>query len=129
MDRGWRGGGIGLSLLLAACAAETGPPPDVSGRWTGQCVNCPVRAFGLELRQSGDQLSGTLQPSGRSGLGERPMPLLNGRITGRSVSFRVVGADGIPMEAELRVSGDGRSLEGQGRHRAGFGLSFTRTGN
>jgi len=116
-------------LAAAACASvETGPPRDVAGRWTGQCTDCPVRAFTLVLVQDGGRLRGTLQASGRTGLGESEMVLREGRIAGRAVTFHAVGADGIPLHANLRVSADGRTLTGQGRHRAAFALTFTRDG-
>ena len=114
-------------LLAASCVpTDSGPPPDVTGRWTGQCSDCPVRAFHLVLKQDGEQLTGSLRPVGRSGLGESELPLRNGKIAGRAVSFRVDGADGVAMDADLRVGADGRTMTGQGRHRAMFGLSFSR---
>jgi hypothetical protein len=121
---------LGALLLVAgACASvETGPPRDVAGTWTGQCVNCPVKGFRLVLKQDGDKLTGTLQASGQTGLGENEMPLWNGKIAGRTVSFETVGRDRVPFVADLRVSGDGKSMTGTGRHRAAFGLGFTRTG-
>lgn len=115
------------ALVAAACASvETGPPPDVGGRWTGQCSDCPVRAFTLVLVQDGERLTGTLQASGRTGLGERPMPLVDGRISGRTVTFQATGADGVPLVATLTVAGDGTTMAGNGRHRSGFGLGFSR---
>jgi hypothetical protein len=97
-------------------------------RPAGDCSDCPVRAFTLVLAQRGDALTGSLQASGRSGLGERETPLVAGKVAGRSVTFEMRGADGTAFEARLRVSGDGKTLEGNGRHRAGFGLTFTRSG-
>ena len=74
-------------LFAAGCASvETGPPRDVAGKWNGQCSDCPVRAFSLVLVQDGERLTGTLQASGRTGLGEREMPLLDGKIAGRTAS-------------------------------------------
>jgi hypothetical protein len=55
-------------------------------------------------------------------------PLVGGKIAGRAVTFQVTGADGIPLDAWLRVSADGQTMEGQGKHRAAFGLTFKRTG-
>ncbi|MBI3706539.1 MAG: hypothetical protein HY246_02460 [Proteobacteria bacterium] len=118
-----------LSAAVVAAgdaAAQTEPPQNVAGRWTGQCYNCPVRAFSLVLSQSGEQLTGNLQASGRTGLGEKEMPLVSGRVSGRSVTFRVIGADGITLDSRLTVSRDGKTMEGQGQHRAAFGLTFVR---
>jgi hypothetical protein len=42
------------------------------------------------------------------------------------VTFHVLGDDGLPLRVDLAVSGDGRTLRGQGQHRALFGLTFTR---
>ncbi len=113
-------------LLLGACASlETGTPADVAGRWDGRCSDCPVSAFALVLVQDGGRLTGILQASGRSGLGQRELPL-NGEVTGRVVAFRVVGADGVALDARLHLSADARTLEGRGRHRADFDLVFTR---
>ena len=116
-----------LALVLAGCASvETGPPASVAGRWTGQCYSCPVREFTLALAQGGETLTGTLQAAGRTGLGESPMALLDGRVVGRIVTFRTLGADGVPLEVRLEVARDGQSLIGKGEHRASFGLRFTR---
>ena len=116
-------------VLLAGCASvETGPPAGVAGRWIGQCYSCPVREFTLVLAQEGQQLTGTLQAAGRSGLGESPMALLDGRVAGRTVKFRTLGADGLPLEVSLDVSKDGQSLLGKAEHRAPFGVRFSRAG-
>lgn len=117
---------LGVASSTTRVTAQSEAPQQVAGRWNGQCSNCPVRRFILVMRQNGEQLTGILQAVGRSGLGENEMPLVNGRIAGRTVTFRTVGADGMPLDAELRLSGDGTALEGQGRHRAAFGLKFTR---
>lgn len=120
-----------LALVLGAvgCASvDTGTPRDVSGTWTGQCDNCPVRSFRLIVKQEGEQVSGTLQATGQSGLGENEMPLAAGKVVGSAVTFETVGRDRVPLVVNLRVSGDGKTMTGQGRHRAPFGLSFTRTG-
>ena len=117
------------ALLLTGCkSVETGPPADVAGRWMGECYSCPVRAFTLVLVQDGERLDGTLQAAGRSGLGESPMPLLDGAVAGRTVKFRTLGADGVPLFVSLDVSKDGRSLLGKAERRASFGLRFSRTG-
>ena len=117
------------ALLLAGCASiETGPPADVAGRWTGECYNCPVRAFTLVLAQDRERLEGTLQAAGRSRLGESPMPLRDGKVAGRTVKFRTLGADGVTLDVSLDVSKDGRSLLGKGEHGAAFGLRFSRAG-
>lgn len=118
---------MGIGILGAACASvETGPPPDVSGRWTGQCYNCPVREFTLVVAQDGGALSGTLQAAGRTGLGQREMPLRNGKVAGRRVTFETMGADGVAFVADLTVSGDGKTMDGHARHLAGFPVSFRR---
>ena len=115
------------AALLAGCASvESGPPADVAGRWTGECYNCPVRAFTLVLTQDGEHLGGTLQAAGRSGLGESPMSLLDGRAAGRTVKFRTLGADGVPLIVDLELSRDGQTLLGKAEHRAPFGLRFRR---
>ena len=53
-----------------------------------------------------------------------------GTWTGRCFDcpVRVMGADGIPLDASLRVSADAQSMSGQGKHRSAFGLTFTRAG-
>jgi hypothetical protein len=117
------------ALFAAGCApVETGPPPDVTGKWSGRCVNCPVREFSLVVAQKGEQVTGTLQASGRTGLGEDAMTLIGGKIVGRAVTFRTIGRDGVPFDADLRVGADGKTMAGQGRHRAGFDLTFARAG-
>ena len=130
MEKSARALGVAAVLLVAAACASvaSGPPRDVAGTWTGQCSDCPVRGFTLVLVQDGERLSGALQASGRTGLGEREMPLREGRIAGRAVTFHAMGADGIPLHADLTVSADGQTMTGQGRHRAAFGLTFTRAG-
>ena len=118
---------IVIALVLVGCASvETGPARDVAGRWSGQCFDCPVRSFTLVLAQGGDQLTGTLQASGRTGPDEAAMPLLEGKVAGRRVTFRTRGADGVPFFADLTVSDDGQAMDAQGRHRAAFGLKFIR---
>jgi hypothetical protein len=87
-----------------------------------------VRAFRLVLTQNGQQLGGSLQASGRTGLGEREMPLLSGTVAGRTVTFQTRGADGVNFDATLRVGDDGQTMDGQGQHRSAFGLSFSRAG-
>jgi hypothetical protein len=47
-------------------------------------------------------------------------------IAGTRRPFRVVGDDGAPLEVDLNVSHDGRTMLGQGRNRAAFGFRFTR---
>lgn len=122
--------GIVFVVALAFSGAQAQDAPrDLAGRWTGQCYNCPVRSFILVLRQDGEQLAGMLQAIGRTGLGEKEMPLVTGKISGRSVSFRVIGADGMALDSTLTLSRDGQTMEGQGRHRASFGLSFSRAGS
>ena len=117
------------AVVIAGCASvATGPPADVAGQWTGECYNCPVRAFTLVMTQEGERLNGTLQAAGRSGLGEARMTLLDGQVSGRVVKFRTLGADGVPLEVNLEASKDGRSLLGKAEHRAPFGLRFTRAG-
>ena len=117
------------ALLLAGCTSiATGPPADVGGRWAGECYSCPVRAFTLVLTQDGERLEGTLQAAGRTWLGESAMPLLDGKVAGRTVTFRTLGADGVPLHVSLDVSKDGRSMLGKGEHRAPFGLRFSRAG-
>jgi hypothetical protein len=119
--------GVVVALSIAGCATvETGPVRDVSGTWIGQCQNCPVRRFTLVIVQNGPELRGTLQASPRTGLGELPMPLLDGKISGRAVSFYTQGGDGVNFNVNLRVSGDGKRMDGHGSHRAGFPLFFTR---
>src|SRR5262245_29946863 len=82
------------AFLLAGCRSiETRPPVDVAGRWTGGCYNCPVRTFTLVLIQDGERLEGALQATRRSGLGESPMPLLDGKVAGRTVKFCTLGAE------------------------------------
>lgn len=116
-----------VALSVAACATvETGPVRDVSGKWIGQCQSCPVQRFMLVINQNGSELRGTLEASPRTGLGTLPMPLLNGKISGRTVSFYTQGADGVDFKVSLRVSGDGKRIDGHGFHRAGFPLFFTR---
>lgn len=120
---------LGAALALAGCAqTDAGPVPPVTGQWSGQCSNCPVRSFTLVMSQNGDELTGRLRASGRTGLGESEMPLSDGKVIGRSVTFRVMGADGVPLVARLALSDDGQILDGQGQHRAAFGLTFRRIG-
>ena len=98
------------AVVLAWCASlETGPPASVEGRWTGECYHCSVRTFTLVLTQDGERLTGTLQAVEPSGLGNLPMVLYDGRVTGRVVRFRTHGVDGVP-------------------HGTPFGLRFTRGG-
>ncbi len=120
---------VSVLVLVFSGAQAQDAPRDVAGRWTGQCHNCPVRSFILVLRQDDEQLAGMLQAIGRSGLGEKEMPLVTGKISGRSVGFRVIGADGMALDSTLTLSRDGQTMEGQGRHRATFGLSFSRAGS
>lgn len=116
-----------VAVWLAGCASvDTAAPRDVTGKWIGQCQNCPVRRFTLVIAQRGEQLTGTLQASPRTGLGEAEMPLVDGTISGRTITFQTKTADGIPFKASLRVSGDGKTLDGQAQHRAAFPVWFTR---
>jgi hypothetical protein len=121
---------LGLNVAVAPNppAAQTDPPRDVAGQWTGRCDRCPVKSFTLVLSQNGDRLAGHLQASGRTGLGENEMTLMAGKVEGRTITFRVIGADGIPLDSSLTVGSDGTTMEGTGRHRAAFGLSFVRAG-
>jgi hypothetical protein len=116
-----------LTFGLIGCATvETGPPRDVAGKWIGQCQNCPVQKFEMVLHQDGAELRGTVQATPRTGLGTLPMALRDGKLDGRNVSFYTETADGIPFKVSLRLSGDGKRLDGHGTHRAGFPLFFGR---
>ena len=121
---------LGVLFGVVGCASvESGSPADVAGHWIGECYNCPVRQFTLVLAQDGERLSGTLQAAGRTGLGEASMELLDGRVSGRVVKFRTIGADGVPLVVDLNASSDGQTLLGKAEHRAPFGVRFRRAGS
>ena len=116
---------LAVVLLASACASvESGPTRDVAGTWMGECRNCPVTAFTLVIAQAGGRLAGTLHAAGSTGLGERPIPLRNGTVVGGRVTFRAVGADGKPFQADLTVSEDGGSMAGYAQLDAVFPLAF-----
>jgi hypothetical protein len=52
--------------------------------------------------------------------------LLDGRVAGRTVKFRTLGADGVPLTVDLEVRKDGAAMLGKAEHRAPFGLRFRR---
>lgn len=119
------------AVFSSGCASvDTGPPRDVAGTWSGQCNECPHTLLRLVLVQNGERLSGTLRGIGRSELGDPDVPLLGGKVTGPLVTFQVKIDDRerALIEANLRVSNDGRTMRGQMIHRSIFFVTFTRMG-
>jgi hypothetical protein len=47
-------------------------------------------------------------------------------MTGRRLTFAVVGADGVPLTAHFTLTDDSHALVGQAQYRAPFALTFRR---
>ncbi len=117
--------------ITAACAwptASTAQAVDsnVTGEWAGQCFRCAARAFTLVLSQDGAVVTGTITTEGAPNFGDAPKPILNGKISGRKLTFQAKGDPGDLFDVDLTASPDGGTLSGNGHYRGSFGLQFRR---
>lgn len=113
---------------LAGCASSPPAPPsvNVTGRWTGQCFGCQATGITLVLSQNGDNVTGAAVAAGRHAFGDSQKPIVDGKVSGRSVSFQVRGDPGDFFTANMDVTPDGKTMEGAGDYRGRFGLKFKR---
>jgi hypothetical protein len=124
--------GFWVVLVLAqACAPaggeSAGPAANVSGRWTGQCYGCTVKAFTLILEQRGQEVIGSIKTDGAPTFGDDEKPILGGKVASTLLTFQARGSASELFVASLTVSGDGKSMSGRGNYRStGFDLRFAR---
>jgi hypothetical protein len=97
-----------LAAFVAGCASTdsaasrrpAGPPANVAGSWSGFTVGAGGTSVSLELRQSGNAVTGTIEVGGRPDLSGP----LEGTISGNTVRFRLTS--GFGSAGELNVSSD-----------------------
>ena len=93
-----------LCCLLLASAALLA---DVSGKWSGSFdITGPdgetnANNVLLDLKQAGDDLSGTAGPNA-----DHQFPISNGKIEGDKLTFDVKAENGPSLRFELRVEND-----------------------
>jgi hypothetical protein len=119
-----------LLVTLAACQTTKSPPTtDVTGIWIGNCSGCVATYFALHLKQSENELIGTLQINNTNNYGDDTKPLKLGSISGNQVFFRTVGDDGRSFNVNLLVDESGKLMNGTGDYGATFSLEFRRETN
>ena len=128
---------ISMLLIVGLSACQTTKSPqskaanisagDVSGTWIGECFGwCQSTKVILKVKQNGNNLAGTIQTENTPKFGTEEKPILRGQISGRDISFDVLGNTGELGQVRLELSEDGRTLDGIGGHQGGFGLRFHR---
>jgi hypothetical protein len=111
--------GAGLAWNVRADNAQAG----VRGAWTGPWyLGMTSGVARLTLTGEG-ALEGTLQMTNQERFGAEAGRLLQAAFDGGTLRFRVVGADGQALVADLPLSGDGTSLKGFAKY-GGYNLRF-----
>ena len=97
----------GLVACLAGCAGTSspaatasGPPANVAGSWRGGTIGAGGATVALVLRQTGSNVTGSIDVSGRADL----TGPLTGTVNGNAVVFRL--DSGYGSTGQLNVSGD-----------------------
>lgn len=97
-------------LLVVAFAAMAA---DVSGKWTfDQQMRGNTTTVTMDLKASGDSLTGTMSQPGRDG-NAMETPISDGKINGSDISFKVVRSFGdreFTTEYKGTVNGDTMDL-------------------
>lgn len=83
----------------------------------------------MKLSQNGTDLTGTIQLKDSPSYGDGEKQIVNGKFSGRDVTFQSKGDTGILFTVKLTVSQDGKKMSGTGEYRVSFYLSFTRVGD
>ena len=111
--------------FLGGLQLATGP--NIAGTWIGQCDDCAATKFTMKLRQTGENLKGTIQIDGTNTFGDSEKALEKVEITNGKIQFTVYGGSGDAFDVELKVRSDGQVLVGDGYYGGGnFGLTFER---
>lgn len=103
---------------------------NVSGTWVGNCGGCGAVKITLKLEQSGSKIGGRMQVDGLDNFGGDAYRIREGSIDGGYIEFFVFGqaldGDSDSFDVRLFLSGDGKSMSGNGYYGSDFSLGFTR---
>lgn len=115
---------LGLGALLAAPAVANAEP--VAGTWAGPWyLGMTSGVARLTLAGEG-ALEGTLQMTNNEKFGDEVVPLVQAAADGTTLRFKVMGADGKVLAAELPLSADGSRMKGFARY-GGYNMRFELT--
>jgi hypothetical protein len=108
--------GVTLAALATcgACAArgdDTAPAP-VAGSWQGPWYLGMTSGIATLVLEQGALPGGSLQLTNNEAFGPEARPLQDISIVDGRLRFRVKGADGRLLSADLPMSGQGRALKG-----------------
>lgn len=115
---------LGLGVFLTLPAASNAEP--VAGTWAGPWyLGMTSGVARLTLAGEG-VLEGTLQMTNNEKFGEEAVTLSQAAADGTTLRFKVMGADGKVLAAELPVSADGSRMKGFAKY-GGYNMRFELT--
>lgn len=114
---------LGLWAFLTSPARADADPAAVRGTWTGPWYLGMTSGI-ARLALSGEgALEGTLQMTNNERFGEETAKLTEAAFDNGTVRFKVTGADGKALAAELPLSADGTKMKGFGKY-GGYSVRF-----
>lgn len=117
---------LGLGALLVPPISAVADQPAVAGTWAGPWyLGMTSGVAHLTLAGEGT-LEGTLQMTNNEKFGEEAAKLTQAAADGTTLRFKVTGADGKALVAELPVSADGTRMKGFARY-GGYNMRFELT--
>jgi hypothetical protein len=112
--------GCGAFLAPSTRAADAAA---VRGTWAGPWYLGMTSGIARLVLTGEGTLEGSLQLTNNERFGEEPMTLTDAAFDGTNLRFKVIGADGKALVAELPISGDGARMKGFGKY-GGYNVRF-----
>jgi hypothetical protein len=114
---------MGFWALLAPSARAAGDAAAVRGTWAGPWYLGMTSGIARLVLSGEGALEGSLQMTNNERFGEETVRLTEAAFDGATLRFKVAGADGKALVAELPVSGDGARMKGFGKY-GGYNVRF-----
>jgi len=114
---------FGLGALLAPSARAAGDAAVVRGTWAGPWYLGMTSGIARLVLSGEGALEGSLQMTNNERFGEETVRLTEAAFDGANLRFKVTGADGKALVAELPVTGDGARMKGFGKY-GGYNVRF-----
>lgn len=114
---------LGLGAFLVPSARAGADATAVRGTWAGPWYLGMTSGIARLVLAGEGTLEGSLQMTNNERFGEETIRLTEAAFDGANLRFKVTGADGKALVAELPVSGDGARMKGFGKY-GGYNVRF-----
>lgn len=114
---------MGLGVLLVPSAQAAGDAAAVRGTWAGPWYLGMTSGIARLVLGGEGALEGSLQMTNNERFGEETVRLTEAIFDGSNLRFKVNGADGKALVAELPISSEGARMKGFGKY-GGYNVRF-----